>query len=81
MQIINTNSTWAILTASSNVAFQVTGAVPVEIGLGSNTVAPTVGFEYYPGNGDRGALTQLFPTTTGNTVWGKSSASSSVVVG
>ena len=81
MQLRTTNATWSILTANSYVAYQVTGSFPVEIGLGSNTVAPPVGFLYYPGNGDRGLITELFPTTTGNTVWGKSTASSTVVVG
>ena len=81
MQLRQTNSSWSILTANSYVAFQVNGSLPVEIGLGSNLAAPSVGFIYYPGNGDRGLLTELFPTSVGNTVWGKSSAASSVVVG
>ena len=76
-----TNSSWSILTANSYVAFQVVGSLPVEIGLGSNIAAPSVGFIYYPGNGDRGLITELFPTSIGNTVWGKSSATSAVAVG
>ena len=81
MQLRQTNSSWSILTANSYVAFQVVGSLPVEIGLGSNTVNAVVGFSYYPGSGDRGLLTELFPTSVGNTVWGRSSAPSSVVVG
>lgn len=76
-----TNSSWSILVANSYVAFQVVGSIPVEIGLGTNVAAPAVGFIYYPGNGDRGLLTELFPTSLGNTVWGKSSSSSAVIVG
>ena len=80
MQIIYTNSSWTALANTSSVAFQNVGAHPVEIGLGTDETSPTVGFQYLPGFGDRGALTVIFPGTTGNTIWGRSSANSAIAV-
>jgi hypothetical protein len=81
MSVYTMNTSWAVLSNSATVAFQVVGAHPVEIGLGTNNVAPSAGFIYAPGYGDRGAITTLFPTESGNTIWGRSSAGSSVYVG
>lgn len=81
MRYFTTNATWQILTASSNVAFQVTGSGPVEAGLANNATPPVAGFIYAPGSGDRGALTEIFPSATGNTIWARSSVPSTVVIG
>ena len=81
MSIYSISASWSALSNASSVAFQVVGAHPVEIGLGTHNVAPSAGFVYEPGYGDRGAITSLFPTESGNTIWGRSSAGSVVYVG
>lgn len=80
MNIIYTSQDWTPLANTASVAFQNVGAHTVEIGLDTNNVSPTLGFQYYPGFGDRGALATLFPGVSGNRVWGRSTANSAVVV-
>lgn len=80
MYTIETNATWRVATANSTVAFQITGSGAVYVGLGSN-VAPAAGFLYEANQGDRGALTDIFPTASGNVVWVRSSAPSEVTLG
>lgn len=81
MSVHTITASWNVLSNASTVAFQVVGAHPVEVGLGTPNVEPSAGFVYAPGYGDRGAITTLFPTESGNVLWGRSSAGSSVYVG
>lgn len=79
MYTITTNTSWQLASANSTVAFQVTGAGAVEIALGH--VAPVQGFIYESHQGDRGAVTDLFPITTSSNLWVRSSVPSEVTLG
>lgn len=80
MYTITTNASWRVATANSTVAFQITGSGAVYVGLGTD-VEPVAGFLYEPNQGDRGDVTTLFPTASGNTVWVRSSFPSEVTLG
>jgi hypothetical protein len=79
MYTITTNADWRIASANSTVAFQVTGSGAVEFALGH--VAPVQGFIYESHQGDRGAVTDLFPTSSSSNVWVRSSFPSEVTIG
>jgi hypothetical protein len=80
MYTVTTNADWRVASANSTVAFQVTGAGAVFVGLGTNA-APAAGFLYEANQGDRGALTDIFPASSGNVVWVRSSFPSEVTLG
>lgn len=80
MQYITTTDNWALVDANSNVAFQVVGPQPVEVGLSNNTSAPGAGILYTYLQGDRGTLSEVFPGVTGNCVWARSSANSTLTI-
>jgi len=79
MYTITTNSTWQLCSANSTIAFQVTGAGAVEIALGHD--APVQGFIYESHQGDRGAVSDLFPLSASSNVWVRSSFPSEVTLG
>lgn len=79
MYTVTTNTSWQLCSANSTVAFQVTGAGAVEIALGDT--APVQGFIYESHQGDRGALTDLFPVSTSSNLWVRSSVPSEVTLG
>lgn len=80
MYTITTNSTWRVASANATLAFQVTGPGSVYIAHATDVAPTTTGFIYAPGQGDRGATSTLFPSTSGNTVWARSSFPSEVTV-
>jgi hypothetical protein len=80
MYTVQTNATWQICSANSTLAFEVVGSGAIEIGL-SGASAPPRGFTYSANQGDRGSLTDLFPTSTGANVWVRSSFPSEVCLG
>ena len=80
MNYIETTSGWTLVSAQSNVTFQIRGVQPVEVGISNNTVAPGAGILYESFEGDRGELQQIWPGTTGNCVWARSSANSTIVI-
>lgn len=79
MYTVTTNTSWQLCSANSTVAFQVTGAGAVEVALGHT--APTQGFIYESHQGDRGAVTTLFPVSSSSNVWVRSSVPSEVTIG
>ncbi len=79
MYTIQTNATWQLCSANSTVAFQITGAGAVEIALGHT--APAQGFIYESHQGDRGAVTDLFPLSASSNVWARSATPSEVTLG
>lgn len=76
MNYITVTADWALVSANSNVTFQVRGVQPVEVGISNNAVAPSAGILYAPLEGDRGALSDIWPGASGNCVWARSSANS-----
>jgi hypothetical protein len=80
MRIITSNSSWSLASTSSNVAFQVTGAHPVEIARSANDNIIS-GFIYAPQYGDRGAISDLFPDSSGANLYVRSATASTVVFG
>jgi hypothetical protein len=80
MYSVETNTTWRICSANSNIAFQVVGAGSIEIGLSGNT-APSRGFIYEANQRERGSVVTLFPASTGANVWVRSSFPSEVCIG
>ena len=80
MYTITTNADWRVASANSTIAFQVTGAGSVHIALASETAPITTGFIYAPTQGDRGDIASLFPSTSGNTVWARSTFPSEVTI-
>lgn len=81
MYTITTNNAWRVLSANASLAFQVTGAHPVAVGLGTANLAPAAGFIYQSLEGDRGDVVTLFPSVSGNVVWALSAIPSEIVVG
>jgi hypothetical protein len=79
MYTVQTNTSWQLCSANATLAFQVTGAGAVEIALGH--VAPVQGFIYESHQGDRGAVTDLFPVSTSSNVWVRSASPSEVTIG
>jgi hypothetical protein len=79
MYTVTTNTEWRVISANSAVAFQITGAHSVSIGLSAN-VAPQAGFTYQPLEGDRGDVVTLFPSTAGTQLWARSVIPSEVTV-
>lgn len=80
MQIITVTADWALVSAQTNVTFQVTGVLPVELGVSTHLVSPDAGIIYSPLQGDRGALYDIWPGSEGNCVWARSSANSTIVI-
>lgn len=74
---ITTNTSWQVASNASTIAFQVVGAIPVEVSV--SNASPVAGFVYAPGFGDRGAVADLFPGRTGS-VWVRSAGPSEIVV-
>lgn len=77
MRRITTTPSWQVASNLSVVAFQVTGAIPVEVSVAVSN--PQYGFTYAPGYGDRGAIADLFPGSNG-AVWVRSAGPSEIVV-
>jgi hypothetical protein len=80
MYTITTNADWRVASANSTIAFQVTGAGSVYIALADDAEPVATGFIYAPTQGDRGDTTTLFPSTSGNTVWARSTFPSEVTI-
>lgn len=75
-----TTSDWSLVSAQSNVTFQIRGVQSVEVGVSNNTVAPSAGILYDSLSGDRGELQEIWPGTTGNCVWARSTANSVITI-
>jgi hypothetical protein len=80
MYTITTNTAWRAISANATLAFQVTGPGSVHIAIATDVAPTSTGFIYAPGQGDRGATTTLFPSSSGNVVWARSSFGSEVTV-
>jgi hypothetical protein len=80
MYTVTTNAAWRAISANSTLAFQITGPGSVYIALAGDIQPVATGFIYLSGQGDRGDTTTLFPSTTGNTIWARSSFPSEVTV-
>lgn len=80
MNYITTTTDWTLVSSASNVTFQVRGVQPIEIGTSNNAVAPTAGILYSSLQGDRGALYEIWPGTSGNCVWARSTANSTLSI-
>lgn len=81
MDYITTTSTWRAIDANTSISFQVVGAYSVELARSAHNAQPVYGFSYQPGQIDRGDLVDLFPRSTGNTVWARSVADSAILLG
>ena len=81
MRIVVVSNGWTKLGANANVSFVVSGPFGVEIGIGTDSTPPAFGFTYPPGFGDRGALAEIFPESSGDTLWGFSSSNTIVKFG